>query len=799
MTKKLFTIVIFLSLLLVSLFYLAWIGKINISSPGQDILELLGTGEELLEKELQNLLNKGTEFFYDSNYSGALETWKQGQQRAKQNSQYLLALKYQALFSSKLGTTYDSLGQYDQAKTYFQDLLDIYRELKNSKGKENTVTQMVDLMYHSNISVMYRNIGQYERALKHFQYTLDRVKDARGKAHIFTDMGIMYRQQRQYQKALKQFQKAKYLYTENHDSYGIGEVLTQIGIVYLHLKQYQNALEQFEAALELIKNSKGKGDVFTQMGIVHSRLQNYEQAQTYFKQATNLYRHGDIKDRIGESNVYTQVGLMHLNRKQYHQALESFDQALETNIEINNLHGQWQNRLNIALTYQYLERYQQVFSGIEQALGTWELDEDKPFSFVQDLSHIYDELINQLQQLHRRHPDKGYGRTALETFERKQKRIFLSQLIKEKVTDPKLRRKILQTQGESVTLDELQASLQTGEMLLVYNVMTKNTLLWLIDQEHFEWFTLNLTDQQIRQQIDDFYQQAIQTMHQAFEQMTSEESSEDSEEEDSKELKSATQEKYLQKATGNSLRQLVHSNHKFYQQLFPNQVRQRLARIKPNRLYVVPTESLYDMPFEVLVTQIRYRAPRYLIQDYAIAYLPSASWLKTLRETQRHRSQNHDKPKPLLAKNESLSQSTHCGISLEDSFFFSAVPKAYSLQQTNTCVAELPSSLTELFKLEINADLITLSTNNQDPNTGGGVHSLTQAFMSTGTPATSVNFWPVEFSIPEKSLDQQFFSQITNEQSLIEHLQQAKLMMLQEKVYNHPYFWGGVVMFGVAD
>jgi CHAT domain-containing protein len=53
-----------------------------------------------------------------------------------------------------------------------------------------------------------------------------------------------------------------------------------------------------------------------------------------------------------------------------------------------------------------------------------------------------------------------------------------------------------------------------------------------------------------------------------------------------------------------------------------------------SRLYIIPTGPLYALPFEALETQALGQPSRYLVEDYAIAYLSSASLLKTLREAQ---------------------------------------------------------------------------------------------------------------------------------------------------------------------
>lgn len=85
--------------------------------------------------------------------------------------------------------------------------------------------------------------------------------------------------------------------------------------------------------------------------------------------------------------------------------------------------------------------------------------------------------------------------------------------------------------------------------------------------------------------------------------------------------------------------------YELYNRLVPGQVR---AALTPgSSLYIVPTGPLYSLPFEALETQAAGQPPHYLVEDHAIAYLSSASLLKTLREA-RARKQVRP-PYPLLA------------------------------------------------------------------------------------------------------------------------------------------------------
>jgi CHAT domain-containing protein len=91
-----------------------------------------------------------------------------------------------------------------------------------------------------------------------------------------------------------------------------------------------------------------------------------------------------------------------------------------------------------------------------------------------------------------------------------------------------------------------------------------------------------------------------------------------------------------------SLRQ---ASYDLYRLLMPEKAKTLLKNART--LYIVPTGPLYGLPFGALDTHnpAQHDTPHYLIQDYPIAYLSSASLLKTIRETERKESHRY----PFLA------------------------------------------------------------------------------------------------------------------------------------------------------
>lgn len=109
--------------------------------------------------------------------------------------------------------------------------------------------------------------------------------------------------------------------------------------------------------------------------------------------------------------------------------------------------------------------------------------------------------------------------------------------------------------------------------------------------------------------------------------------------------------------------------------------------------------------------------------------------------------------------------------------------------------------MADVFSLRFNADLITLSacnTGRGEQVPGEGVMGLTRAFMYAGTSAISMTLWPVE-SQSAKLLSTELYRHLNAGQSRAGALRASKLRLIrgeEDSLYQHPFFWAPVVMFG---
>jgi CHAT domain-containing protein/Tfp pilus assembly protein PilF len=826
--------------------------------------------------ELDNFLEECQQTQVHSDYLLAIEKCQAG----LKHSQLLKDKHYTSYFLGNLGIIYNDLDQYPKALEYHQQALAIHREIGDRRQEGGQLT---------NIGNVYNRLGQYLKAVEYYQQASNifrEVGDKDWEGTSLANLGVIFHQLDGDPIALEYYQQALTLHREIGNQFGEGIDLFNLGGVYNKLGQYTEALEYYRQALiifEEIGNRRGKGGVQNNIGMVYQNSGQYDQAKPYFQDGLNIFESLRSLDDLWIAQRGLASTEVHL--KQPKEAIQHYEQALDT-IE----------QLRAGLT-----------GGIEIAtsLPARTLKTD----FMRNKFFVYDELINLYH-------DQGDDQKAFETFERKQGRVFLEDMAQSGVrryvdlppatsqeeeileTQVEVARKILgeaagkgdeavksardllataeiaqrtfqaELKGnhphyydlkhpQPVKLSNLQQNvLQEGELLLIYNVRKEATDLWLVGKQHFQMFSLPLTETQIIEQVTEFRKWGIDRV----------------DTENSQALADSLKKDFTD---------FTQASQALYQQLFPATVRTLLMEAKPKLLYIVPTSALYELPFEALVTENTDK-PHYLLQDYAISYLSSASLLKTLRDAKQRRGTAQRQP--LLAFADPVyppcSDTTTQTTSTEESLTDIQI-KGYLKVMSTDCFEPLPVSgqearaiaelleveedsqpfplqlgedaakstvlqfndkqwlddyryilfsthailpnevsyiqqpaivlshqqasedgfltMGDVFGLSLNTDLVILSacnTGRGETIKGEGTIGLTRAFMYAGTPAVSITLWSIEARAAKK-LNVAWFNRLKDGHPLADSLREAKLEMLdQEGYYRYPYAWAGVVVFG---
>ncbi len=835
---------------------------------------------------------------------------------------------------NNFGLVYYNISQYSKSLECHQQALAIYRERGDKLGEGSSL---------NNLGNVYNRLGQYSKALDYHQQALiihHEIGNKRGEGNALGNLGAVYSSLGQHLKALDYHQQALAIHREIGDKLEEGSDLNNLGGVYQALGQYRQALDYHLQALVIRREIGDKhgemtalgnlGAVYSSLGQHLKTLDYHQQALDYHQQAFEYYQQAlviarEIGYKLGEGISLAQLGEVYQELGQYPKAQTYFQDSLTIVESVRSMDSLWFAQRGLAATEVHLKQPKDAIHHYEQALDTIEqlragLTEGiekatglpartLKTGFMQNKFFVYDELINLYH-------DQGDDQKAFETFERKQGRAFLEDMAKSGVrryvdlpVETSQKEESLETQVEAarkilgeaagkgdeavksardllattetaqrtfqaelkgnhphyydlkhpqpVKLSNLQQNvLQDGELLLIYNVRKEATDLWLVGKQHFQMFSLSVTEAQVKEQVEELRKWGQGRVDTANAQAVADS---------------------LKKDFTN----FTQASQALYQQLFPATVRKLLGEAKPKLLYIVPTSALYELPFEALVTENTDK-PHYLLQDYAISYLSSASLLKTLRDAKQRRGTAQRQP--LLAFADPVyppcSDTTTQTTSTEESLTDIQI-KGYLKVMSTDCFRPLPVSgqeahaiaelleveednqplplqlgedaakstvlqfndkqwlddyryilfsthailpnevsyiqqpaivlshqqanedgfltMGDVFGLSMNTDLVMLSacnTGRGETIKGEGTIGLTRAFMYAGTPAVSITLWSIE-ALAAKNLNVAWFTRLKAGQPLADSLREAKLEMLNKSgYYRYPYAWAGVVVFG---
>ena len=720
------------------------------------------------------------------------------------------------------------------------------------------------------------------------------------------------------------------------------------------IAKLERAMEYGKRVLPMFRQNgdrNGESMVLGWMGRICSLNNQDEKALSFFDQSLAISR--ETGYRTNEGATLTGIGMAYWHQGKNDKARHVLGESLKISLETGSPEDVWRLQVALALTEARLRSYDQAIGYFEYALDTIEsmrtelTEKEAKHSFMIDKFIIYDAIIELLQRLHSQNPSKGYDRRALEIFERKQGRIFLEEIGKSgarnyadlpdairarelffeseldrlssdlrkeysepesrrdfarirsqedairnlKTTQQELRREIMATYPDYYALrypkptsvSELQERvLRSDELMLVYGVRERTTSLWLISNEAFDSFTINVNDKALAQKVEDF-RNALSVIFRFIQQGTKD-----------GESHRIFFRRILDSAKA-SVKQLSQSGQELYCLMTPEKARSYLSKARV--LYIIPTGPLYGLPFETLVEKDE-KGPEYLVKNHSIAYLSSASLLKTLRDAAKRRKSNPRYPllafanpvyeRTIVLKNTdkdtkdtgfgederskdlspTMGMRTRAYLDTMGGYFpelpdtedealrikaiLEASEESHPLQLREAasranvlelnaasrlddyryllfaCHGILPNELdnvmqpalvlshpdpktrqegfltmADVFGLKLNADLVSLSACNTargKEQKGEGVMSLTRAFMYAGAPSISVTLWSVE-SVSMKTLSSGLYRGLKDGKGRAEALSEIKTRMIrgeEGELYQHPFFWAPVIMFGEA-
>ena len=705
------------------------------------------------------------------------------------------------------------------------------------------------------------NLSNYSKALEYFEQSLEikkEIGDRKGEAKTLGNIGVVYRDISHPGKAIEYFEKDLVISREIEDKRGEGHTLGNLGIAYRNLGEYEQALEFFEKSLE-IKNEQGdrrrEAQTLRSMGNVYSDLFDFQKALDYFNNSLTIYM--EVGDKRGESQALGNIGVLLLRQKRNDEAEEYFHKALAIALELKSeelISNEFMHLgdcfYNQEKYVQAVEKYKQSINSSEQIRGKLAVEIHKT-SFMTGVVETYSKLIRVLLIV-------GKKDEAFQYLERMKARTLLDIL-----------------EGGKIDFSEVMTSDESlMEKLLISKLENFNEqIAGLKKDEEFKLDSLSILRDTKRSELESFEEKLYLTHTELKEDrgrgepinlkkakrmlnrneaavyfLTTEEQlftfvlTRKTLEVVSRDIVADTLNSYIENLISglSSLDWDQEIAEKLYDHLL--QPIEYLLEGK-EMICIIPDGKLHYLPFQALKNR---RTGRYLMEDFALYYTPSLStlfWLRvqgtlggrellafgdcnfheeatlsatrgelvslpaTAFEVKALEEVYHPKVRVLTTYDATESNfkkfsseygvlhlATHALVN-ETSPLYSSI--AFTKEEGEDGFLEAR----EIMQMELNADLAVLSackTAFGKQVAGEGMLGLTRAFFTAGVPSVVASLWSVEDNAT-KELMVQFHTRLRDGERPAVALNKAQNYLIKNTKYSSPVFWSPFILIGDSE
>ncbi len=752
------------------------------------------------------------------NFLSALETLRElGDQRGEAETLFEIGLTYE-----KMGLFAEADEYYRQGKHIGEDIQDPFvvatghlylantawfrgeyqQAFQSLSAAEQMAKQAEDtqlsIMVKNTRGLMYWTLNDTDKSLTYLQQAVALSTQADIKTELassLNNLGLIYRQREEYETSLEYFERAKSIDEDLNSRWGLGYDYRNIGMSLLKLGNLNEAESHFLKAEKVsaeIKNAINWVKALLELGNVNRELRKEEPAKKYYEQAYAVAKRYGMKE-VEWRAAGGQAALLRDDNKLdeafnwYAVAIEVVE-GMRASLKIDELRNSFQtNKLDLYReTIEVLVRMgrtEDAFNYLERSrsrsfidlLGNQKLTlhntaDQESLDQITNLSLRVDALKTELGSY-----DEPPS-TLAEQY-REAKSLYEEALIELKQHNPSL--------STFVSVDPLRQSdieqmLAPGVGLVSYMLGKGQSFIWLIQNSGTRFYEIPFGDQKITKIVSQ-YRSSVQHLEPVDEELT-----------------------------------------KLYEIL--------IAPIWPDLKTVEYVGLIPDGPLHFLSFAALKGPQGYLVDQFPIFYTPSASVLKFTFAKRKQEKQtkvlavgnpdlgnyNYDLPLAELeaqsirwnypdmdiltraraTKEWFVKNISHYGIIHLASHgeFDEFNPLLSSLWFASDDPDNRRLTVKEIFGLEINADLVTLSAcqTGLGKLDGGELIGLNRAFIYAGTHALVTALWRVDDLSTAVLMKHFYRNYVTLDKA--KSLRQAQLIV--KKDFPHPSYWAGFSLVG---
>ncbi len=270
----------------------------------------------------------------------------------------------EALALRNIASVHLSAGRYDQALAAQREVLAIAQAMDDRLLQGSVIAQM---------GKAHQAQGRYERARSGYQEGLALAREAGavdGVAGILDDLSTLDNLEGRHQEALRGQKQSLAMQRRMGHRPRECKVLLNMGLTYVLLQLPEAALEHLKAALEIaqqIGDPAFERNARLRIALIYSQTRHHPEALVHARESLDLAR--GLGDAVGEVDSLGAVGWIHHAMGRYEAALRHFEQSLTRAREIGYPAGEGVAQQALGTANFELGHDQPALAAYRQALG----------------------------------------------------------------------------------------------------------------------------------------------------------------------------------------------------------------------------------------------------------------------------------------------------------------------------------------------------------------------------------------------------------------------------------------------
>ena len=249
------------------------------------------------------------------------------QHLSKESKPYLKYFykKYYSWALNNIGFVHHSNGEIKEAINYFNEAIQIQKEIKDSVGIASSL---------NNLAYILESQGDIYTALNFHHQSLkinELRKDSMLIATSLNNIGIIYRNQSETKKAYDYFKKALRIQIKVNDVEGLISSLNNLGAVYLSMDSIEKSFASYNEVLKFAKQKNDQDGIavaLNNLGMLHKRQKEYPMALRYLSNAYDIEK--AVDDQSGMINTLNNLARVYFEQGNHIKAYSILEKNIVT-------------------------------------------------------------------------------------------------------------------------------------------------------------------------------------------------------------------------------------------------------------------------------------------------------------------------------------------------------------------------------------------------------------------------------------------------------------------------------------